>query len=174
MIRFLFLCLFASAARPDSLAVLDEAQIQQLEVTLAKNPGDRQAQAMLGQNYALAILGITKLGKYDMVEDLDPAKAASELAQRARAALHQSYAPVVLGEGGYALWKYCTQVEVFKTLKHMANQSPLRSERSLATEAIDRAISIEPDNGHWRTYRIPILSFRAGKDSTSTFSVADA
>lgn len=172
--RFFLACAFAAAAWPESIAVLDEAQIRQLERAVSRNPGDREGQTLLGQNYAFWILGITKLGKYDVLEELDPARTGTEFAQHARDELRHSSLAAVVGEGGYALWKYCTLAEVYKFQKRMANQVPLREERTLAVEAIDRAIAIEPDNGHWRTYRIPILAFRSGNNRTSTLSAADA
>src|SRR5262249_21378149 len=92
----------------------------------------------------------------------------------ARDALRESSLAGVSGEGGNALWGYCTQVEAFKTLRHMADEIPLRNERTLAIAALDHAISIEPDTGRWRSYRISILDSRSGTGKSNTLSVADA
>jgi hypothetical protein len=171
---FPLVCALAVGASAQSVTVLDQAKIQQLEITLAQNPGDRQAQTLLGQNYAFVILGITSVGKYDRVAGVDPAKARGDFAEHARdALLHTSWGGVA-GEGGYALWRYCTEVDVFQTLKHLPDRVPLRDERLLAIEALDLAVLLEPENGQWRSYRIPILAYRSSQGNSATLSVADA
>ena len=71
---------FAAYGQPQSIAVLSQDQVQQLEGTVARNPGDLASQALLGKNYAFFILGITSLGKFDRVATIDPGKAAGSFA----------------------------------------------------------------------------------------------
>src|SRR5438045_3124329 len=103
--RFLFACALGLGAWGQSIAVLDQAQIEKLEVSLARNPGDLQGQTLLGQNYVFVILGITKLGKYDMVDGIDAARSKGEFAEHARDALRHSTLPHVVGDAGMALWR---------------------------------------------------------------------
>lgn len=62
-------------------AVLSQDQVEQLELTIARNPGDLALEGLLGRNYAFFILGITSLKEYDLVATIDPGKAAGNFAQ---------------------------------------------------------------------------------------------
>src|ERR1017187_7054744 len=107
----ILLSVFAGLVCAQSIPVLSQAQIQQLETTVAQNPADRPSQTLLGQNYAFVILGITALGQYNFVAGVNPAEAGGDFARHARDAMRSSTFGGVLGEGGEALWNFSFQVQ---------------------------------------------------------------
>jgi len=146
-------------AQPQHTAVLNQQQIQQLEVAL--NPGDVASLTLLGKNYAIFILGITSLGDFDRVAAIDPGKAADSFTSHARDELARSPFARVVAEGGQALWQYSTEVEVYQTLHSSSTKIDTTAAKTLGVQSLDHAISMDPNNETWRTYRIPILIFRS-------------
>jgi hypothetical protein len=151
----------AACAQPQTTVVLTQEQVQQLEVSVARNPGDAPSQALLGKNYAFFILGITSLGEFDKVATINPGKAAGSFAQHARDELGKSLFAGVVAEGRQALWRYSTEVEVYQTLHSSPSTIDTTAAKTLAVQSLDRAISMDPNTATWRTYRIPILVSRS-------------
>ena len=162
MRHLILLPLFAGSVCAQPIPVLSQAQIQQLETTVAQNPGDKVSQTLLGQNYSFVILGLTALGQYNTVAGVDPAKAQGEFAQHARDAMQNSALAGVLGEGGEALWNFSFQIEGYEVQHQSEAQVAYLDARALGAQALDRAIAIEPGTAAWRSYRIPILISRSG------------
>jgi hypothetical protein len=152
---------FAAYAQPQSIAVLSQDQVQQLEGTVARNPGDFATQALLGKNYAFFILGITSLGQFDRVATIDPGKAAGSFAEHARGELGTSLLAGVVAEGGQALWRFSTDVQVYQRLHPSPATVDTTGAKTLGVQSLERAISMDPNNATWRTYRIPILIYRS-------------
>ena len=87
----------------ESPSVLTQPEVERLEATVAKSPGDRGAQKLLAQNYAFFILGITSHDAFCQASGYDPAKAAGDVAKHARAILQETKLAVLAGEGGQEL-----------------------------------------------------------------------
>jgi hypothetical protein len=164
MLPLILLPLFVGSVCAQSIPVLSQVQIQQLEATVAQNPADRPSQALLGQNYSLVILGITSLGQYNTVSSVDPAEARGEFAQHARNVMQNSAFAGVLGEGGEALWNLSFQVEGYEVQNPSEAHVAYFDARALGAQALDRAIVIEPVTAKWRSYRIPILVLRTNSN----------
>ncbi len=160
----ILLPLFAGFLCAQAIPVLSQAQIQQLEATVAQNPADRASQTLLGQNYSFVILGITALGQYNTVTGVDPAKADGEFARHARDAMRNSAFAGVLGEGGHALWNFSFQVQGYEAQHPTEAQVAYLDARTLGVKALDHAIVLEPGNPTWRSYHIPILALRSNGD----------
>ena len=152
---------FAAYGQPQSIAVLSQDQVQQLEGTVARNPGDLASQALLGKNYAFFILGITSLEKLDRVATIDPGKAAGSFAEHARNELGKSVFAGVVAEGGQALWQFSTYVQVYQTQHPSPATVDTTAAKTLGVQSLERAIFMDPNNATWRTYRIPILISRS-------------
>lgn len=163
-----------ASAQIAPVAILTEAEVQQLELKVAQNPADRASQKLLGQNYAMFVLGITELGQYDRVTAVDAAKANSAFAKHAREQLGSTLLATVAGEGGRTLWSESTQVESFRIVHHVQEPLPIAEARALAIASIDRAVSLEPATAKWRTYRIPILIFRSDFPKVQPLTPAEA
>ncbi len=165
---------FAAYAQPQSTPVLSQDQVLQLEIAVASNPGDLASQTLLGRNYAFFILGITSLGQFDQVATIDPEKAAGDFAQHARDELGKSLVAGVVAAGGEALWQFSTSVEIYQTL----HPSPVKIEttgaKTLGVQSLDRAISMDPRNATWRTYRIPILMLRSNFSNFMPLTTTEA
>ena len=164
--RFLapLLALLPVLAAAQSSGVLSPEEIQQLELKLAQNPGDRAAQTALGRNYAFAILGITALGQFDRVTGMDPARPHGP---HARAVLQSTANAGLLAESGKALWS-------FVTFAQARSRAQLTEERTLASTMLDRAIALDPDTPAWRSYRVPITVLRSNFGQILPLSAADA
>ncbi len=160
----LLLSLVTGCVGAQSISVLSQSQIQDLETTAARNPADLASQTLLGENYSFVILGITALGQNNTVAGLDPAKARSEFAQHARDVMQNSLSAGILGEGGEALWNFSFQVQGYEGRHQLGAQVDYLDARALGARALDQAIAIEPGNGTWRSYRIPILVLRSDSD----------
>jgi hypothetical protein len=160
----ILLLLFVSSVCAQSIPVLSQSEIQQLETTVAQTPTDPQSQALLGQNYSFVILGITSLGQYNFVKGVDPAKARGEFAQHALDVMQNSASAGVLGEGGRALWNFSFQVQGYEIQHQSEAQVAYLDARALGAQALDRAIVLDPGTATWRSYRIPILVFRSNFD----------
>ena len=173
MRRLVFALLFVISAWAQSIPVLSQSQIQQLEAKLAQDPFNSQNQTLLGQNYAFVILGITSLGQYDTVASVDPALAGGDFARHARDAMQTSVLTGVVAEGGKALWNFSFQVQGYEALHLSQPQVPYLDARALGVQSLDRAITIEPGDPTWRYYRIPITVFRSNFDFLP-LSAADA
>jgi len=164
----------AANAQPQSTAVLSQEQVQQLEATVARHPGDLASEALLGRNYAFFILGVASLGTFDRVAAIDPAKAAGSFARHAREALQKSPLAAVVAEGGNALWRFGTEVEVYQRLHPSAAEIDAAAAKTLGVQSLDRAISLEPGNAAWRSYRIPILMNRSELSGFMPLTAAEA
>ena len=164
----------AANAQPQPTEVLSQNQVQQLELTVERNPGDRASATLLGKNYAFFILGIASLGRFDRVGTLDPEKAAGNFAQHVRNEIGKSVSAGVLAESGQALWRYATEVKVYQTLHPTPAKIDTTAAETLGIQSIDRAISLEPDEGTWRTYRIPILIQRSSFSRIKPLSATEA
>jgi hypothetical protein len=160
----ILLPLFVSFVCAQSIPVLSQSDIQQLETTVAQTPTDSQSQALLGQNYSFVILGVTSLGQYNSVTGVDPAKARGEFAQHALDVMQNSAFAGVLGEGGRALWNFSFQVQGYEIQHQSEAQVSYLDARALGAQALDRAVMLEPGTATWRSYRIPILVFRSNFD----------
>jgi hypothetical protein len=164
----------AAYAQPQFTVVLSQDQVQQLEGTVARNPGDLVSQALLGKNYAFLILGITSLGEFDRVATIDPGKAAGSFAEHARDELGKSFLAGVVAEGGQALWRLSTDVEVDQTRHPSSAKIDTTAAKTLGVQSLDRAISMDPHNATWRTYRIPILSYRSNFSNFMPLTTTEA
>jgi hypothetical protein len=166
---------FTAYAQSRPPAVLNQDQIQQLEVTIARNPSDLASEAVLGKNYAFCILGITSLAQFNIrVTGIDPEQAAGSFAQHARDELGKSLFAGVVAEGGQALWRYSREVEQYQILHSSPTKIDITSAKTLAVESIDRAISMDPNNATWRAYRIPILVDRSMFSNFMTLTTSEA
>ena len=101
-------------------------------------PGNKEVSARLGDQYALAILGITMVNKSGYPMASDPQLAQSAAARQAREALSISRDPYALAKAGYMLsW----QGKILHQSRRLAfDPSPL------AETALKRAASIAPDD----------------------------
>jgi hypothetical protein len=173
--RLFLLIVIAAAAFGQSTAVLSQAEIEALEAKVAANPTDRPSQKRLGKNYAYYIMGVAALGKYDMVDAVDPAKAASVFATHARLELATSNNAVVVAEGGHALWSLSFQLLSYYVLHHTPESaSSVTQARTLGAQTIDRAVTLDPTEATWRSYRIPVLMQRTTLTDNLKLSVPDA
>jgi hypothetical protein len=152
---------FAAYAQPQPTPVLSQDQVLQLEIAVSRNPGDLASQTLLGKNYAFFILGITSLAQFDQVATIDPGKAAGDFARRAQDELGKSLFAGVVAEGGQALWRYSTEVQVYQELHRSPVMIDTTRAKTLGVQSLDRAISMDPKNATWRAYRIPILMSRS-------------
>lgn len=112
---------------------------------MAAHPEDRDSAALLGQNYAIEILGITELSKYGSVAKSGP---PSDMAAYSRSALAQTRGGALLGPAGVALWNYGV------TLRNISDS------RDLAEGCIERAIGMEPNEPRWRGQHIQMTLMR--------------
>ena len=131
-------------------------------------------EGLLGRNYAFFILGITSLKEYDLVATIDPGKAAGSFAQHARDELGTSRFAGVVAEGGQALWRFSTEVEVHQTLHASQPKIDITAAKTLGVQSLDRAISMEPSNATWRSYRIPILISRSNFNIVMPLTTTEA
>lgn len=99
MRRLILTGVVASLACAQSVSVLTQDQVRDLETKVAQHPEDFHSQKLLGQNYAAFILGVTSFGQYNTVTAVDAAKAGSSFAQHARDVLTTSSLAGVLAEG---------------------------------------------------------------------------
>jgi hypothetical protein len=173
--RLFLLIAIVAAAFGQSTAVLSQAEIEALEAKVAANPADRPSQKLLGKNYAYYIMGVTALGKYDMVTAVDPVKAASVFATHARLALATSNNAVVVAEGGNTLWSFSFQLLSYY-VQHQTPESAstVAQTRTSGAQTIDRAISLDPTEATWRSYRIPVLMQRTNLTDNLKLSVPNA
>ena len=175
MKRLFPLIVIATAAFGQSTAVLSQAEIEALEAKVAANPTDRPSQKLLGKNYAYYITGVTALSKYDLVDAVDPVKADSAFAIHARAELASSNSAGLVAEGGNALWGLSFQLLGYYALHHSPEgASSVTLARSVGAHAIDRAITLDPTEATWRSYRIPMLMLRTSLTDSLKLSVPDA
>jgi hypothetical protein len=165
---------FAGYAQPQPTPVLSQDQVLQLEIAVARNPGDLASQTLLGRNYAFFILGITSLGQFDRVAAIDPGKAARDFAQRARDELGKSLFAGVVAEGGQAIWRFSTDVQIYQELHPSPVKVDTTAAKTLGVQSLDRAISMDPKNATWRTYRIPILMSRSNFSSFMPLTTTEA
>jgi hypothetical protein len=141
--------------------VLNQEQVQLLEAKVAQDPADLASQAILGRNYAFFILGVTAVDQYGDARGFDPAKARGAFARHARNELMNTRFAGVCGEAGQALWHSSFEAERYQSLHQTGERGRVKEARSFGVQVLDRAIALEPGTPLWRSYRIPILHFRA-------------
>ena len=147
-------------------AVLSQAEVEQLEITVQQVPYNTSAQTLLGKNYAYFILGVTGYDSYGLASVVDKAKSQGEFAKHAAAVMADpNTLPGILAEGGKELWN-----DSFATLGSVDQQAPA----ALAIKALDLAILSDPDNTKWRSYRIPIVVFRSNFSKIMPLSYQEA
>jgi hypothetical protein len=106
----ILLPLFVSSVCAQSIPVLSQSEIQQLETTVAQTPTDPQSQALLGQNYSFVILGITSLGQIQHQSEAQVAYLD------ARASGAQALDRAVMLDPGTATWRsYRIPILVFRS-----------------------------------------------------------
>ena len=150
--------LFGQIASPP---VLTQPEVERLEATVAKSPGDLASQKLLAQNYAFFILGITSLDQFGQASGYDPAKAEGDFAKHARAILQETKLPVLAGEGGQALRMGGMTLRSFRIRQLHEPHSLGEPEEAFAEALIERAVTLEPDNQTWRHYNQSVLNSRA-------------
>lgn len=175
MKHLFLLIVIGAAAFGQSTAVLNQTEVEALEAKVATNPADRSSQKLLGRNYAYYIVGVTALSKYDLVDAVDPLKADSAFATHARIELFSSGNAGVVAEGGNTLWGLSFQLLSYN-LRHQvpASDSSVTQARTLGVQAIDRAITLDPTDATWRSYRIPVLMLRTRLRDNLKLSIPDA
>lgn len=113
-----------------------ESSIELLEKALTLKPSNKETAARLGDEYALAILGITMVNKNGLPTAADPSDYDGDVARRARQALNLSINPVVLAKAGYQI---AFQGGVL-TAMHKIEFDP----QPLAKAIVARAVSLAP------------------------------
>ena len=66
-----------------------------------------------------------------------------------------------MAEGGKALWRFSTDVQAYQTLHPSPATVDVTGAKTLGVQSLERAVSMDPNNATWRTYRIPILIYRS-------------
>jgi hypothetical protein len=112
--------------------------IRLLERALALEPGNKQTGGRLGDEYALAIMGITMVNKNGYPLRADPGQTGSESAQLARDALKTSRNPHALAKAGYDL-------SFQGSILYYTGQLPFNT-ADLAEQTLQRAVSLAPDD----------------------------
>jgi hypothetical protein len=120
--------------------------------------------ARLGDEYALAILGITMVNKNTLPMSADPALTQSAVARQAREALTTSRNPYVLAKAGYML---SFQGGILLAMRKVPfDPSPL------AEAALQRAVSLAPgDQGvaaYLEQHRVLQRQMQAAKQQRQT------
>ncbi|HWB86995.1 MAG TPA: hypothetical protein VG675_22825 [Bryobacteraceae bacterium] len=110
--------------------------ISLLERALALEPSSKEIGARLGDEYALAIMGVTMVNKNGYPLAADPVEAQSATAQEAREALQTGRNPYVLAKAGYMLSFQGTIL--YYSRKLAFDTAPL------AEAALQRAVSLAP------------------------------
>jgi hypothetical protein len=115
-----------------------EFTVRLLERALALDPGNIETAARLGDEYALAILGVTMVNKNGYPLRVDPSLTGSGFAMQARAVLKTSQNPYLLAKAGYQLaWQGGV---LFGTGQLSFDPNPV------AEEALTRAARIAPND----------------------------
>jgi hypothetical protein len=109
-----------------------------LERALTLEPGNKETGARLGDEYALAIMGVTMVNKNGFPLGADPALTQSALANQAREALNTSRNPYALAKAGYML---SFQGAILRGTGKLAFDTA-----TLAESALQRAVSLAPDD----------------------------
>lgn len=141
----LFLTVAAAAALPLVPKILTLAELKLLEAKVAAHPDDRESAALLGQNYAIAIVGVTELGPYNTATKFAP---PGDSAAYSRNALAQTHSGAILGPAGMALSMYST------------GRMEKGDARDLALGCIEHAIEMEPAEPRWREQHIALTISR--------------
>ena len=110
--------------------------ISLLERALTLEPDDKETGARLGDEYALAIMGVTMVNKNGFPLGTDPGETRSAMAKQAREALKTSRNPYVLAKAGYML-------SFQGSILHYAGKLAFDT-APLAENALQRAVSLAP------------------------------
>jgi hypothetical protein len=133
--------------------------ISLLERALTLEPASKETGARLGDEYALAIVGVTMLNKNGYPMRTDPNLRQSALAQQAREALATSRNPYLLAKAGYMLlWQGAF---LYYSRKLPFDTAPL------AKSALDRAVSFAPGDPDVAGYRAQYDVFQRQKQGAS-------
>lgn len=119
--------------------------ISLLERALALESASKETAARLGDEYALAIMGVTMINKNGYPTRSDPNLTQSAPAQQARQALATSRNPYLLAKAGYMLlWQ--------GAILYYSGKLPFDTD-PLAKSALDRAVSLAPRDPDVAAYR---------------------
>lgn len=110
--------------------------ISLLERALILEPTNREFGARVGDEYALAIMGVTMVNKNGFPLGVDPRQTQSAFARQAREALTTSRNPYVLAKAGYML---SFQGAILRGTGKLAFDTA-----PLAEAALQRAVSLAP------------------------------
>jgi hypothetical protein len=80
----------------------------------------------------------------------------------------------VVAEGGQAIWRFSTDVQIYQELHPSPVKVDTTAAKTLGVQSLDRAISMDPKNATWRTYRIPILMSRSNFSSFMPLTTTEA
>ncbi len=119
--------------------------ISLLERALTLEPASKEIAARLGDEYALAIMGVTMVNKNGYPMRSDPALVESALAKQAREILTTSQNPYLVAKAGYMLlWQGAV---LYYSRKLPFDPDPL------AKNALDRAVRLAPGDPEVAKYR---------------------
>ena len=110
--------------------------ISLLERALTQEPANKEIGARLGDEYALAIMGVTMLNQNGFPLGADPSQTQSVLAKQAREALNTLRNPYVLAKAGYML---SFQGAILRGAGKLAFDTA-----PLAESTLQRAVSLAP------------------------------
>lgn len=119
--------------------------ISLLERSLTLEPANKEVGARLGDEYALAIMGVTMVNKNGFPLEADPRHAQSALARQAREALNSSQNPYALAKAGYML---SLQGAILRSMGKLGFDTA-----PLAEGALQRAVSIAPGDRDVANYQ---------------------
>jgi hypothetical protein len=118
--------------------------ISLLERAVSMEPSNKEFGARLGDEYALAIMGVTMINKNGFPLQADPQLTQSPAAMRAREALRTSANPYALAKAGYMMaW----QGAILIATKKLAFDPS-----SLAKSAVERAVRLAPGEADVASY----------------------
>jgi hypothetical protein len=126
--------------------------ISLLERAIALDSSSKETAARLGDEYALAIMGVTMVNKNGYPVGANASLTKSAVALRAREALTTSRNPYVLAKAGYMLmWQGSV---LYHSGKLSFDTAPI------ATHAMDRAVSLAPGEQDVASYRDQVYAMQ--------------
>jgi hypothetical protein len=129
--------------------------ISLLERALALEPSSKEIAARLGDEYALAIMGVTMINRNGYPMRADPNLTQSTLAKNAREALTTSRNPYLVAKAGYMLlWQ--------GAILYYSRRIPFDT-APLAKSTLDRAVSLAPGDPDVAGYRAQYDAFQSEK-----------
>ncbi len=122
-----------------------ESSIELLEKALALERKSKEIASRLGDAYALAILGVTKLDKSGAPTAADPESYDGDVARRARQALNLSNNPYVLAKAGYQIAIQGAALQAMHKIEF--------DQQRLAQATVARAVSLAPKDTEIARYQ---------------------